>query len=129
METATAIMSNATRNAGTSAGTNGSLKRKCMSPHAPATLKRTPARLPSDPSSTYSASITRPTWRRVAPSTLSNTPSRNRSRRVALTALKSTGMPSARLNAAMNRMAVVTLSSTRPMVCCTSVRSRLATFG
>ena len=52
----------------------------------------------------------RPICARVAPSTLSSTPSRSRSRRVAATALISTGTPMINANTAMNRIALLTLS-------------------
>ena len=54
---------------------------------------------------------------RVAPSVLRSTPSRKRSRRVAATALNSTGTPSARLISARNRTAIVTFPSTFVTVC------------
>ena len=52
-----------------------------------------------------------------------------RSRRVAATAAKRTGIPIARLNSAMNRMAIETLDTIRSTVRLIAVRSMLEMLG
>ena len=88
-----------------------------------------PARAPSNPSTAYSLSMMRPICDLVAPSTLSSTPSRSRSRRVAATALTSTGTPMISANTAMKRIAVLTLSRMLAMVRVISEMSSELTLG
>ena len=126
---ASAIIASAIIAAGSSAGAKVPPKTKCTRPQAPANESTIPVSAPSAPRRAYSESRIRAIWRLVAPSVLSSTPSRRRSRRVAATALNSTGMPIARLNSARKRTATETFLTMSPIVRRTSERSMLEMFG